>query len=96
MYFKRISRSNIYLFSDQATDNFDLYMMHTRHLVLLDNPHCIRESLAIRGILAINAFSVDYLGNPITLGLQPGSDGTFTLIFQYVNDMVYGLCIVFT
>ena len=65
-------------------------MIHTRHLVLLDNPRCIRELMVTDGILSINAFSVDYLGNPITLGLQPGADGTFTLIFQYVNDMPLG------
>lgn len=82
-------RTFIY-FSDQATDNFDPVYDSYKTPSAAGQPTLYTRIDGNTGILAINAFSLDYFGNPITLGMQPGSDGTFTLIFQYVNDMPLG------
>ncbi|HCE85762.1 MAG TPA: hypothetical protein DEO99_06365 [Bacteroidetes bacterium] len=77
-------------FSDQATDNFDPVWDSYKTPSAAGQPTLYTRIAGNTGILSINALSVDYLGNPITLGLQPGADGTFTLIFQYINEMPLG------
>ena len=77
-------------FSDQATDNFDPVWDSYKTPSAAGQPTLYTRIAGNTGILSINAFSLDYLGNPITLGLQPGTAGTFTLIFQYTNEMPAG------
>ena len=77
-------------FSDQASDNFDPVWDAYKTPSAAGQPTLYTRIAGNTGILAINAFSVGYLGNPVTLGLQPGSDGTFTLVFQYASDMPMG------
>lgn len=77
-------------FSDQATDNFDAIWDSYKTPSAAGQPTLYTRIAGNTGILSINAFSLDYLGNPITLGLQPGADGTFTLIFRYASDMPVG------
>lgn len=77
-------------FSDQASDNFDPVWDAYKTPSAAGQPTLYTRIAGNSGILAINAFSIGYLGNPVTLGLQPGSDGTFTLVFQYASDMPMG------
>ena len=77
-------------FSDQASDGFDPVYDSYKTPSVAGQPTLYTRITGNSGILSINAFSLDYLGNPITLGLQPGADGTFTLIFRYASAMPMG------
>ena len=63
-------------FSDQATDNFDPVWDSYKTPSAAGQPTLYTRIAGNTGILSINALSVDYLGNPITLGLQPGAVGS--------------------
>lgn len=77
-------------FSDQATDGFDATWDAYKTPSAPGQPTLYTKIDGNTGILSINSFSLDYLGNPITLGMQPGADGTFTLIFKKTGDMPIG------
>ena len=82
-------QTDIY-FSDQATDNFDPIWDSYKTPSAAGQPTLYTRIPGNTGILSFNTFSLDYLGNPITFGMQPGADGTFTLIFQRTSDMPMG------
>ncbi len=65
-------------FSDQATDNFDPVWDSYKTPSAAGQPTLYTRIAGNTGILSINAFSLDYLCNPITLALKPGTAGTFT------------------
>lgn len=82
-------RTFIY-FADQATNDFDAAWDAYKTPSAAGQPTLFTRIPGNNGILSINSFTPDYLGNPITLGLTPGSDGTFSLIFKYTSDMPVG------
>ena len=82
-------RTFIY-FADQATNDFDPAWDAYKTPSAAGQPTLFTRIAGNTGILSINSFAPDYLGNPITLGLTPGADGTFSLTFKYTSDMPEG------